>query len=107
MTESLAFNIMARIDDLLYVDDASKQRATAESPPPRFQGKCGSRPSKQKWISSGHASLQHGPCSSAFTVPTAGSSSEVIRISNGRKPHSLKKSNLRDSLDQTLEKLTF
>ncbi|KAJ6399678.1 hypothetical protein OIU77_020268 [Salix suchowensis] len=76
VTESLAFNIMARIDDLLYVDDASKQRATEESPSPRFQGKCGSRPSKQKWISSGHASLQHGPCSSAFTVPTAGSSSE-------------------------------
>jgi hypothetical protein len=32
--ESLAFNIMARIDDLLYVDDATKQRATAESVSP-------------------------------------------------------------------------
>ncbi|KAL6207599.1 hypothetical protein ACLB2K_018556 [Fragaria x ananassa] len=29
--ESLAFNIMARIDDLLYVDDASRQRAAAMS----------------------------------------------------------------------------
>jgi hypothetical protein len=105
--ESLAFNIMARIDDLLYVDDATKQRATAESASPCFQGKCGGRPSKQKWISSSHASFQHSPCSSALTVPTVGSSSEVIRITNGRKPHSLKKSNLRDSLDQTLEKLTF
>ncbi|KAJ7966926.1 Rop guanine nucleotide exchange factor like [Quillaja saponaria] len=29
--EILAFNIIARIDDLLYVDDATKQRAVAES----------------------------------------------------------------------------
>ncbi|GFP80136.1 rop guanine nucleotide exchange factor 1 [Phtheirospermum japonicum] len=29
--ESLAFNLTARIDDLLYVDDATKQRAMAES----------------------------------------------------------------------------
>lgn len=29
--ESLAFNIMARIDDVLYVDDATKQCAAAES----------------------------------------------------------------------------
>lgn len=29
--ESLAFNLMARIDDLLYVDDATKQRVMAES----------------------------------------------------------------------------
>ncbi|KAE8696773.1 hypothetical protein F3Y22_tig00110646pilonHSYRG00019 [Hibiscus syriacus] len=29
--ESLAFNITARIDDLLYVDDATKKRAAAES----------------------------------------------------------------------------
>lgn len=28
--ESLAFNIMARIDDLLYIDDATKFRAVAE-----------------------------------------------------------------------------
>ncbi|CAK7346081.1 unnamed protein product [Dovyalis caffra] len=75
--ESLAFNVMARIDDLLYVDDATKQRATAESASPCVQQKCGSRPSKQKWISTSHASLQHSPCSSACTVPTVGSSSEV------------------------------
>ncbi|KAH6780231.1 rho guanyl-nucleotide exchange factor 1 [Perilla frutescens var. hirtella] len=29
--ESLAYNLMARIEDLLYVDDATKQRAMAES----------------------------------------------------------------------------
>lgn len=29
--ESLAFNLMARIDDLLYVDDATKRRAMADS----------------------------------------------------------------------------
>ncbi|KAJ6953388.1 rop guanine nucleotide exchange factor 1-like [Populus alba x Populus x berolinensis] len=102
--ESLAFNIMARIDDLLYVDDATKQRATAESVSPCVQGKFSSRPSKQKSISSSHVSFQH---SSSSSMPTAGSSGEVIRIPNGRKHHSLKKSNLRDSLDQTLEKLTF
>jgi hypothetical protein len=104
MMESLAFNIMARIDDLLYVDDATKQRATAESVSPCVQGKFSSRPSKQKSISSSHVSFQHSFSSS---MPTAGSSGEVIRIPNGRKHHSLKKSNLRDSLDQTLEKLTF
>ncbi|XP_061967073.1 rop guanine nucleotide exchange factor 1-like [Populus nigra] len=102
--ESLAFNIMARIDDLLYVDDATKQRATAESVSPCVQGKFSSRPSKQKSISSSHVSFLH---SSSSSMPTAGSSGEVIRIPNGRKHHSLKKSNLRDSLDQTLEKLTF
>lgn len=30
MMESLAFNLLARIDDLLYVDDATKQRAAEE-----------------------------------------------------------------------------
>ena len=29
--ESIAFNLLARIDDLLYVDDATRQRALAES----------------------------------------------------------------------------
>ncbi|KAF4388492.1 hypothetical protein F8388_012469 [Cannabis sativa] len=29
--ESLAFNIMARVDDLLYIDDATKRRATIDS----------------------------------------------------------------------------
>ncbi|KAL1561120.1 rop guanine nucleotide exchange factor 1-like [Salvia divinorum] len=31
--ESIAFNLLARIDDLLYVDDATRQRAMAESQP--------------------------------------------------------------------------
>lgn len=31
--ESLAFNLMARIDDLMYVDDATKRRAMAELVP--------------------------------------------------------------------------
>ncbi|KAJ6708662.1 ROP GUANINE NUCLEOTIDE EXCHANGE FACTOR 1-LIKE [Salix koriyanagi] len=103
--ESLAFNIMARIDDLLYVDDATKQRATVESVSPCVQGKFSSRPSKQKWIPSNHVSFQHS--SSSSSMPPPGSSSEVIRIPNGWKRHSLKKSNLRDSLDQTVEKLAF
>lgn len=29
--ESLAFNLMARIEDLLYVDDATRRRAAEES----------------------------------------------------------------------------
>ena len=105
MMESLAFNIMARIDDLLYVDDATKQRATVESVSPCVQGKFSSRPSKQKWIPSNHVSFQQS--SSSSSMPPAGSSSEVIRIRNGRKRHSMKKNNLRDSLDQTVEKLAF
>ncbi|CAI0435019.1 unnamed protein product, partial [Linum tenue] len=48
--ESLAFNIMARIEDLLYVDDATKQRASAESLY-TAQGRLSCSFAKQRWIS--------------------------------------------------------
>lgn len=105
--ESLAFNTLARIDDLLYVDDATKQRATAESTSLLEQGRFGTAPSKQKRVSPSRFSFQHSPFASPLRMPTFDSSSEVPRVPNGRTHHSTKKSKLRDSLNQTLEKLTF
>ncbi|KAK1578364.1 hypothetical protein Q3G72_029730 [Acer saccharum] len=59
--ESLAFNIMARIDDLLYVDDATKQRAAAESTSLYDQGRFSCAVPKQKRISPSPFSIDH-PC---------------------------------------------
>ncbi|XP_009334421.2 rop guanine nucleotide exchange factor 1-like [Pyrus x bretschneideri] len=49
--ESIAFNIMARIDDLLYVDGSTKQQAAAESTSLYDQGRIGGTLPKQKRIS--------------------------------------------------------
>ncbi|KAK0598766.1 hypothetical protein LWI29_037803 [Acer saccharum] len=57
--ESLAFNIMARIDDLLYVDDATKQRAAAESTSLYDQGRFSCAVPKQKRISPIPFSINH------------------------------------------------
>ncbi|KAM3710945.1 hypothetical protein ACB098_01G071600 [Castanea mollissima] len=69
--ESLAFNIMARIDDLLYVDDATKQRAAAaaESTSLYDRERFGCSLPKQKWMSQSPFSNQHSPCASPFTIP--------------------------------------
>lgn len=58
--ESLAFNIMARIDDLLYINDATKRRAAADSMPSYDHGRFGNTclPT-QKRISQSHFSVQH------------------------------------------------
>lgn len=46
--ESLAFNLMARIEDLLYVDDATRHRSAAESPVLNQRENIGAH-SLQKW----------------------------------------------------------
>ncbi|GMN34858.1 hypothetical protein TIFTF001_004926 [Ficus carica] len=58
--ESLAFNIMARIDDLLYINDATKRRAAADSMRSYDHGRFGNTclPT-QKRISQSHIPVQH------------------------------------------------
>ncbi|KDP36853.1 hypothetical protein JCGZ_08144 [Jatropha curcas] len=97
VTESLAFNIMARIDDLLYVDDATRQRAAAETSYLFDQGGI----PRQKPLSPSPFSFQRSPSASQFD-----SSYKKIRIPSG-KTHRLAKSKLKDSPIQTLQKLTF
>lgn len=58
--ESLAFNLVARIDDLLYVNDATKRRAAADSMCLQDRGRFGSTGlPKQKRISHSPLSVQH------------------------------------------------
>ncbi|OVA16004.1 PRONE domain [Macleaya cordata] len=74
--ESLAFNIMARIDDLLYVDDAIRRCVAAESISLFGRGGLGSLP-LQKRISPSPFSVQHTPFASPFATPTFCSSTPV------------------------------
>ena len=67
--ESLAFNIMARIDDVLYVDDATKRCAAAESVSLFSRGGLGGLPI-QKRMSPSPFSIQHTPYASPFATPT-------------------------------------
>lgn len=68
VTESLAFNIMARIDDLLFVDDAVKQSAS-ESKSLFCRGGFGGLPI-QKRMSPSPFSIQHSPYGSPFATPS-------------------------------------
>ncbi|KAG2692868.1 hypothetical protein I3760_08G072100 [Carya illinoinensis] len=107
--ESLAFNIMARIDDLLYVDDATKQRAaaaavSANSTSLYDQERFGCALPRQKRMSQSPFSIQHLPSASPFTIP-AFQSSQIDESPGGRTHHAVK--NLRYTLDEKLEKLTF
>ena len=67
--ESLAFNIMARIDDVLYVDDATKRCAAAESMSFFSRGGLSGLPI-QKRMSPSPFSIQHSPYTSPFVTPT-------------------------------------
>ncbi|KAH7835869.1 hypothetical protein Vadar_030684 [Vaccinium darrowii] len=67
--ECLAFNVMARIDDVLYVDDSTKQCIAAESMSLFSRGGLGGLP-KQKPMSPSPFSIQHTPYSSPFATPT-------------------------------------
>ncbi|XP_044475448.1 rop guanine nucleotide exchange factor 1-like isoform X2 [Mangifera indica] len=106
--ESLAFNILARIDDLLYVDDATKQRlhAAAESASLYDQGWLGCAP-RQKGVSLGPSLIQQSPSTSPIRTRGLYSPDRVIGSPGGGLRRSLEKRNLRDSLDKALEKLTF
>lgn len=75
--ESLAFNIMARIDDVLYADDAAKRSTAAESASLFSRGVSGGLPI-QKRMSPSPFSIQHTPRASPFATPTFCSSPPVI-----------------------------
>ncbi|KAJ7946975.1 putative Rop guanine nucleotide exchange factor [Quillaja saponaria] len=77
VTESLAFNIMARIDDVLYVDDATKRCAVADSVSLFGRGGLGGLPI-QKRMSPSPFSIKHMPYASPFATPTFCSSPPVI-----------------------------
>ncbi|CAN1127518.1 Rop guanine nucleotide exchange factor 1 [Linum perenne] len=94
--ESLAFNIMARIEDLLYVDDATKQRAVDAAAELLYtEGRLSCSFAKQRWISPSQLTLDH--------------SGELVRYSkNGSSSPEFtrKSSNNRESVDEALEKLS-
>ncbi|KAK9666727.1 hypothetical protein RND81_14G206800 [Saponaria officinalis] len=68
VTESLAFNIMARIDDLLFVDDATKQSAV-ESKSLFGRGGFNGLPIQKK-MSPSPFSIHHTPYGSPFATPS-------------------------------------
>ena len=76
--ESLAFNIMARIDDVMFVDDATKRSECLST---FKRGGLGGRPI-QKRMSPSPFSIQHTPYSSPFATPTFCSSPILIRSPN-------------------------
>ncbi|KAM6581251.1 hypothetical protein CsatA_005025 [Cannabis sativa] len=89
--ESVAFNIMARIDDILYVDDAIKKNADSQSAPDLFgrSGGLGGLP-LQKKISPSPFSIHHTPFASPLATPSMFSSTPLDG-SPGRTSLALKK----------------
>lgn len=77
--ESLAFNLMARIDDLLYVDNATRRRALEESASMISQGGSTDVLALQKHVSSGPISIQLNSCGPLLTRPTFCSGASLVR----------------------------
>ncbi|KAM1246065.1 hypothetical protein TB2_042349 [Malus domestica] len=104
--ERIAFNIMARIDDLLYVDDATKQRAAAESMSLYDQGRIGGTLPKQKRISPSPFSIHR---TSSITLPALDPAVNQIGRSPGGRTHNKQttKNNFSDAVEDKLEKLIF
>ncbi|KAJ0010626.1 hypothetical protein Pint_34202 [Pistacia integerrima] len=100
--ESLAFNIMARMDDVLYVDDATRRCAAAESLSLFSRGGLSGVPI-QKRMSPSPFSIQHTPYASPFATPTFCSSTPV-NGSPGRAPTSMRRSGLKEAPERKLEK---
>ncbi|KNA13887.1 hypothetical protein SOVF_112490 [Spinacia oleracea] len=92
--ESLAFNIMARIDDLLFVDDAVKQSASESKS--LFCRGFGGLPI-QKRMSPSPFSIQHTPYGSPFATPSFCFSPAAG--SPGRSLSTLSKMNLKAAED--------
>ncbi|KAJ1290657.1 hypothetical protein BS78_02G261900 [Paspalum vaginatum] len=88
--ESLAFNIIARIDDVIYVDDTTKKSAAAEAVSIFNRG---TGVPVQKRISPSPFSIQNTPYASPFATPTFCSSTPVTG-SPGRVQPPLNKNNL-------------
>ncbi|GFZ00471.1 rho guanyl-nucleotide exchange factor 1 [Actinidia rufa] len=100
--ESLAFNIMARIDDVLYVDDATKRCAAAESMSFFSRGGLSGLPI-QKQMSPSPFSIQHSPYTSPFATPTFCSSPPTFQ-SPTRAPQPSNKITLTGSPCHKIEK---
>ncbi|XP_050363932.1 rop guanine nucleotide exchange factor 1 [Argentina anserina] len=101
--ESLAFNIMARIDDVLFVDDATKRCAAAESASLFSRGGFSGVPI-QKRMAPSPFSIQQTPYGSPLATPTFCSSTPVIG-SPGRTPLCVKKRNIvKEAPDLKFEK---
>ncbi|KAG7975700.1 hypothetical protein I3843_06G112600 [Carya illinoinensis] len=100
--ESLAFNIIARIDDVLYVDDATKQCAAAESMSIFNRGGLGGLPI-QKRLSPSPFSIHQSPYGSPFATPTFCSSTPVMG-SPGRDSSSLRRTTLKEPTELKSEK---
>lgn len=99
--ESLAFNIIARIEDLLYVDDVMKQRA-AESTSLYDRERLRCAFPKNRRMSHSTFSVHHS--SSPFTMPEF-HSSHIDGSPDGRSNHAI--TTLRSTPDERLEKFTF
>lgn len=102
VTESLAFNIMARIDDVFYADDAIKRCSEAELMSIFNRGGLGGLPI-QKRMSPSPFSIQHSPFASPFATPTFCASPPLLR-SPGRTHQSSNKGSLRVGPYHVLEK---
>ncbi|XP_010941381.1 rop guanine nucleotide exchange factor 1 isoform X1 [Elaeis guineensis] len=101
--ESLAFNIMARIDDLIFVDDATKRCVAAGSVSIFNRGLGGLPIQKRISPSPFSVSTQNTPYASPFGTPTFCSSTPVIG-SPGRAHPSLSKSGQRGQHDEKVGK---
>ncbi|MQM07599.1 hypothetical protein Taro_040441 [Colocasia esculenta] len=101
--ESLAFNIIARIDDVIYVDDATKKSSAPEMVSLFNRGGFGGLP-VQKKISPSPFSIRNTPYASPFATPTFCSSTPVVG-SPGREHPPLIRDTLRGQQDGKLEKL--
>ncbi|CAL9073983.1 unnamed protein product [Musa textilis] len=101
--ESLAFNIMARIDDLIFVDDATKKCAAAEAVSIFNRGGMGGLP-VQKRMSPSPFSIQNSPYASPFATPTFCSSTPVTG-SPGRLQASLSKRSIQFQQEGKMAKI--
>ncbi|CAL9082043.1 unnamed protein product [Musa acuminata var. zebrina] len=101
--ESLAFNIMARIDDLIFVDDATKKCAAAEAVSIFNRGGMGGLP-VQKRMSPSPFSIQNSPYASPFATPTFCSSTPITE-SPGRLQTSLSKRSIQFQQEGKMAKI--
>ncbi|WOL05292.1 rop guanine nucleotide exchange factor 1-like [Canna indica] len=103
--ESLAFNIMARIDDLIFVDDATKKCAAAEAISVFNRRGLGGLPLQKRFLPSPF-SIHNTPYASPFATPTYCSSTPVSG-SPVRMPSSLSKGSLHGKQGGKMEKPIF
>ncbi|KAK1360545.1 Rop guanine nucleotide exchange factor 1 [Heracleum sosnowskyi] len=99
--ESLAFNIMARIDDVLYVDDSANRCSAAESVSIFSRGNLAGHPIQKRMLPSPF-SIQHTPYASPFATPTF-CSSPPISGSPGRVPKPIHSNGLKGVPSNKLE----